>query len=79
MESLLKALVDVLASLGLPGVLIAGLTYYIYYLVRKRDELQEARLEEYKLLIQSVNENTTVMRELQKTITYCERVSRHDG
>lgn len=75
MEALIKSLVDVLAGLGLAGVLIAGQAYYIYYLVTKKDELQEARLQEYKLLVTTVTANTEIMRELKQTITYCEKTT----
>ena len=67
-----------LASLGLPGIIIAGLAYYVNYLVRKKDELQEARLQEYKLLLDTVRENTVVMHELQKVITHCEKAGADD-
>lgn len=73
MDVLLKSLVDVLAGLGLPGVVICGLSWYLWYMVKKKDELQEARLQEYKLLVTALSENTYVMRSLKEVISYCER------
>jgi len=73
LEVLLKSLVDVLAGLGLPGVVICGLTWYLWYAIKKKDELQEARLEEYKLLMTALSDNTHVMRNLREVISFCEK------
>ena len=73
MENLISSFVSILVDLGLPGIIIAASLYYIYYLVRKKDELQEARLAEYKILIETVEKNTSCMRDLRDVIRACKK------
>lgn len=71
-----SALLDPLLSMGLPGVVIAGLSFWIVRLQRKLEESQEARVQMALRLAEANNElaaaverNTEVLRmqELDRT------------
>ena len=68
MDEIIKKATEIVLAQGLSGVIIIALGFMVFRLLKKNDELTEARLTEAKLLLNTVNENTRSMSALTDVV-----------
>ena len=68
MDEALAAIVKVLTGLGLPGVIICGLAFVIYWLLQQWQSAQEARIQEGKEAVKAITAQNDALRNLTEVL-----------
>lgn len=73
MNEIPQGFIEVLTTLGLPGVIIFALGFVVYVLDRRNADIQEKRLSEARDGFSALKENTTALNALSSAISQTPR------
>jgi len=68
MDAIFAKIGDLLISLGLPGIVIIGLSMAVVNLFKLNTKIQEARAEEIRTMVKAMDDSSSALRELVNVI-----------